>query len=252
MIIFFILLGLIFGSFMNVLIHRLPQGLSIVSPKSSCPNCNSYIKWYDNIPVISYILLKGRCRNCKKSISITYPIVEITTALVFSLIYISFGASLDFIKYAIFSFLLLSSSFTDIKTLIDKNFETGVIPDIYPFIGILVALVFALYEKNIINFLAGFGAGFLVLYIPALIYRYIKKRDGIGEGDFFIFGMVGCFLGYKSIPYILTLSALTGLLIGVCIVIYTKNSKFPLPFAPMLSIGGLIYLFTDNILKISF
>lgn len=80
MIIFFILLGLIFGSFMNVLIYRLPQGLSIVSPKSSCPNCNSYIKWYDNIPVISYILLKGRCRNCKKSISITYPIVEITTA----------------------------------------------------------------------------------------------------------------------------------------------------------------------------
>lgn len=252
MSIFVVLLGLIFGSFMNVLVYRIPKGLSIVRPKSSCPNCSSYIKFYDNIPVLSYILLKGKCRNCNEKISIMYPLIEITTAITFFLVFLKFSISIDFVVYSIFAFLLLSASFTDIRTLISKDYDTGVIPDIYAFLGIIIGLLYAFYEGKFTTSLAGFGAGFLVLYIPAMIYRYIRKRDGIGEGDFILLAMIGVFLGHTSIPYILTISALLGVIIGVCVIIYTKDSKFPLPFAPMLSAGGMIYLFTDNMLKNSF
>ncbi len=237
---------------MNVLIYRLPKGLSIIYPMSYCPYCNKSIKWYDNIPLLSYIILKGKCRNCKNKISYFYFIVEIATSIIFVLLYLKYGLTLNFIKYAIFSFLLLSSSFTDIKTLVSKEYETGVIPEVYTVIGVIVAFVFSIYNNNFINFLAGWATGFLILYIPAYFYSIIRKIKGIGEGDFLLFAMIGGFLGYNSIGFILSISAILGVIIGIFVIIRTKNKNFPIPFAPMLSGGSLIYLFTDNMLQNTF
>ncbi|MBQ3032859.1 MAG: prepilin peptidase [Deferribacterales bacterium] len=246
------LLGLVFGSFMNVLIYRIPKGISIVSPPSSCPQCGGRIKWFDNIPVISWCVLKGRCRCCFGKISFLYPIVELLTGATFVLIYLKFGASLEALKYGVFCFLLLTAAFTDIKTALDKDFETGVIPTVYPFIGVIIALSFALYEGNFLNSLSGWASGYLVLYLPAMIYTYLTGREGIGEGDFILFAMIGAFLGPMAIPMVLTVGAFVGVVVGIIIIVATKNRRYPIPFAPMLALGGMFFLLFDNVLKISF
>ena len=235
---------------MNVLIVRVPASSSIVFPGSKCMECGSPIKFYDNIPVISYLILRGKCRSCKSKIPIFYPITEILTSLLFVFLYINFGINLIFLKLAIFIFLVLVISLTDIYTSFMEEFETGMIPLVYPFIGIIVALSFAIYEGRFIDSLAGMAAGYLVLFIPATIYTIIRKKEGMGEGDFILFAMIGGFTYVGSIPAILVLSSFFGLLAGIIIVLLTKNKEFPIPFAPMLGAASILYLFFKDILDI--
>lgn len=239
------------GSFMNVLIIRVPKDLSVIRPGSKCMDCGQKIKFYDNIPVLSYIFLRGKCRYCKSNISIIYPLTEITTSLLFIFLYLKFGLSLLLLKYFIFAFLVLVISLTDIYTSFMDEFETGMIPLVYPFIGIITALIFSIIEGNFVNSLAGMAAGYLVLFIPATIYSYIRNREGMGEGDFILFAMIGGFTYVGSIPAILVLSSFLGILAGLIIIILTKNKEFPIPFAPMLGIAGILYLFYEKILNFS-
>jgi leader peptidase (prepilin peptidase)/N-methyltransferase len=235
------------GSFINVLVYRLPKGISIVKPSSYCPICRSKIKFYDNIPVISFILLRGKCRNCGHNISIQYPIVELTFAIVLMLLIIKFGLNKDFLYYTIFSFFLIAASFCDIFTLLDDKFETGIIPDSLNYTGILVGFTLSsiLYD-NYIGSLIGTLVGFLLLYIPNMIYKIFRKVDGIGGGDMKLLALVGAFLGFKLILFVLFISSLFGAIVGIIIVMITKNRNFPIPFGPFIALGSLFVLFYRN------
>lgn len=248
-IIFIGIIGLVFGSFMNVLIMRVPKNISIVKPSSFCPQCMEDIAWKDNIPVISYILLKGRCRHCKKSIPIMYPLTEILTALLFVVIYLKFGLNLMFFKYVIFVFLVLTVSLTDIYTSSDDNFETGMIPTVYISLGILAGLIFGIIEGFFAYYLAGIAAGYLVLFFPAYFYSKIRHKEGMGEGDFMFFAMIGAFTGLGSIPAVLTFAAFFGIVAGLAVIIVTKDRNYPIPFAPMLGVSAIIYVFFEELLN---
>lgn len=245
MIYFFIIFfGLVFGSFMNVLIYRLPRGLSIVLPVSHCPICKSKIKFYDNIPIISFLLLKGRCRNCKNKIPIQYPLVELTFTIILLLIFIKFGLNKEFIYFSIFSFFLVTASFCDIFTLLDKNFETGIIPDSINYTGIVTGFTLSIVlYNNYINSLIGILVGFFFLYILNLIYKIFKKIDGIGGGDMKLLALVGAFLGYKLLLPVLLISSIINIIISLIIIIIVRNKNFPVPFGPSIALGGLITIF---------
>ncbi len=236
--------GLITGSFMNMLVYRVPLGLNIAKPSSRCDNCGHVLKFYENIPVISYIFLGAKCSSCKQHISIIYPLCEVTTAIMFVCVYLKFGLTAEFYMYAFFCYMALLISYTDIATALDKkNFETGVIPDIYVFLGVCVGLGFAFYNGTFTQSLAGAAAGYLVLMIPASIYKWLRNLEGIGEGDFGLLAMIGIYTGVASIPFILTFAALMGILIGIVVIAITKDKRYAMPFAPMLSAGGVVYVF---------
>lgn len=247
-VIFTGIIGAVFGSFMNVLIVRVPKNISIIKPASYCPQCMEDIAWYDNIPVISYILLKGKCRHCKKNIPIMYPMTEILTALLFVVIYLKFGLSLMFFKYIIFVFLVLVVSLTDIYTAAG-NFETGMIPTVYIALGIFIGLIFAVIEGYFVYYLAGIAGGYLVLFFPAYLYSKIRRKEGMGEGDFMFFAMIGAFTGLGSIPAILTFSAFFGIAAGLIVILLTKDKNYPIPFAPMLGVSAIIYVFFYELLN---
>lgn len=246
------LFGLVFGSFMNVLVYRVPRGKGVVSARSACVRCGSMIKWYHNVPLVGYLVLGGKCSNCGGRISLRYPLIEAVTAGMFLFVYLKFGLTLEALKYIILVYLCLVCAFTDIDTAFDKdNFETGVIPMIYPFIGIGLGLTFAIFEGRFTDALAGSAAGFLILLFPAVIYSFIRKVDGMGEGDFYLFAMIGSFTGLNSIPSILTISALAGVIVGVFVIGVTKNKRYAMPFAPMLCFGGIIYVFFAKYLSLT-
>lgn len=247
-LVFIGLIGLSMGSFMNVLILRVPKDISIISPSSYCPQCMEDLSWKDNIPVLSYILLRGKCRYCKKSIPLMYPVTEIITALLFVMVHLKFGLEIEFFKYIIFVFLVLTVSFTDIYTSVD-DFETGMIPTVYIVLGIFAGLVFAIIEGHLPYYLAAVAAGYLVLFFPAYLYSAIRKKEGMGEGDFMFFAMIGAFTGLGSIPAILTMAAFFGVITGIIVIIFTKDKSYPIPFAPMLGAAAIIYMFFDELLN---
>lgn len=251
-IIFVIFMGLIFGSFMNVLIYRLPRGISIITPRSYCPLCQSKINMFDNIPLISFIMLKGKCRNCGGRISLRYPIVEVTYTIVLLCLLLQFGMTKDFLYFAIFLFFAIAAAFCDIYTLLDEKFETGIIPDSLNYIGILAGLVLSFFlYNNFLDSLLGAIIGFLLLYVPNVIYRIFRKADGIGGGDMKLLALCGAFLGYKSILFVLLIGSFTGAILGILIIMFTKNKYFPIPFGPFIALGAIITIYyNDYFLKV--
>ena len=177
-----------------------------------------------------------------------YPLTEILTAVLFVVIYLKFGLSLMFFKYIIFMFLVLVVSLTDIYTSA-SDFETGMIPTVYIALGILAGLIFGLIEGYFAYYLAGIAAGYLVLFFPAYIYSKIRHKEGMGEGDFMFFAMIGAFTGLGSIPAVLTFAAFFGILAGIIVIIITKDKNYPIPFAPMLGVSAIIYVFFDGLLN---
>lgn len=250
--IFAVLLGLILGSFINVLVYRLPKDISIITPASFCPICKTKIKFYDNIPLLSFIILRGKCRNCGHRISLQYPIIEAIFAIILLSLVTKFGISKDFFYFTIFSFFIVTASFCDIYTLLSDKFETGIIPDSLNYTGIIIGifLSYILYD-SFLSSLIGSLVGFLLLYVPNAVYKIFKKIDGIGGGDMKLMALVGAFLGYKLILFVLLLSSFIGAVIGIFIVILTKNKYFPVPFGPFIALGGLLVLFfKDHFLDI--
>jgi leader peptidase (prepilin peptidase)/N-methyltransferase len=245
--IFSILFGLVLGSFMNVLIYRVPRGLSIVSPGSHCPKCDKPIRWYSNIPIVSFMAQRGKCSDCGAKISWQYPFVEFATAAVFLCITIKFGANILTVKYCIFAFLLLSGGFTDMFTAFDDNFESGVLPYYCTVGGVAVGYLFAFFtEPGIMGSFAGSGIGVFSLYIPAYLYVLIRGKEGMGDGDPLFMAMVGSFLGPLPIIYVFTVSALLGVFLGLIAVTVKKNREVKIPFAVMIAMAGILYLFTGN------
>jgi leader peptidase (prepilin peptidase)/N-methyltransferase len=230
---------------MNVLIYRLPLEKSIVSPGSACPNCGYHLKFYDNIPIISYLLLGGKCRKCKQKISIQYPIIELITALLFIAVYLKFGLTLLFVKYAVFIFLLSAAAFTDLFTAFDKeNFECGIIPDEISIGGTIIGIIISIFTPlGLLNSVIGAAVGFLILFLPAMFFKIIMKKEGMGGGDIKLFMMIGAFLGWQPMFFVLFVSSLLGTIIGIPFILLKKDKEYMIPFGPFISLSTLIYIF---------
>ena len=233
--------GAIVGSFLNVCIIRLPKGESIITPGSHCPQCNHPIKFYDNIPLISYLLLGGKCRYCKRSISAQYPLVEGTTAISSLLLFLKWGLSLSYFFYFSFVAALI------IITVIDLYHQ--IIPDVISIPGIGVGLLGALIIPHItfFNSLLGILLGGGSLFVVATLYQWFFKREGMGGGDVKLLAMIGAFLGWDAVILTILLSSLIGSITGIIIMVLKgKDFKYAIPFGPFLSLGAVIALFHKN------
>jgi leader peptidase (prepilin peptidase)/N-methyltransferase len=233
-----IVLGAMVGSFLNVCIIRLPKEESIIVPGSHCPNCKTPIKFYDNIPLISYLLLRAKCRYCHEAISIQYPLIEGIAAVSSLLLFIKFGASLTYLFYFSFVAALIT------VTVIDLFHQ--IIPDVISLPGIGVGLLASLVipYQTFLNSLIGVLCGGGSLFLVATLYQWWFKREGMGGGDVKLLAMIGAFLGWKSVILTILLSSLIGSITGIVMIILKgKDFKYAIPFGPFLSLGAAISLF---------
>lgn len=233
-----ILFGLIIGSFLNVVIYRLPAKKSIVKPGSCCPSCGAPIKFYDNIPIISYILLGGKCRKCKTAISIRYPLVEAFTAFSFWLSYIYFGADLIYTAFVIlFLCLLISLALIDLVYMI--------LPDELTLGGAVIFLAYSFFNPNVavVSALAAAFGSALIFTALYFFYLKVKKIEGLGFGDVKMMLLLGLFLGLDKLLVAILISSFSGLSVGLFFILFKgKNLKFKLPFGTFLSLGSYISL----------
>ena len=203
------LFGLVVGSFLNVGIHRIPKGESIIWPPSHCPNCGERVKWYDNLPLVSYFILKGRCRSCKEKISPLYPAVELLTGLVTLALTCKLGLSLDALYYAFFSYYLIVVGLIDARTM--------EVPVKLSYFTLLAGLFLAFFTKSQSFKEAVFGASLgaaIILFINET-YLIITGKEGMGYGDANIMAVVGSFLGWKKVLLTLFIASVKGAIYGV-------------------------------------
>lgn len=235
---FALLFGMTVGSFLNVCICRMPKDESVVSPPSHCPQCNYRIRWYDNIPVISYLLLRGRCRGCGVRISLQYPLVELLNGLLTLALFLRFGPTLAFAVLFVFCSALVVITFIDL--------EHQIIPDEISLPGIVIGFIcsFFLNGHSWVNSLLGILLGGGSLLFVAYGYQWLTGKDGMGGGDIKLLAMMGAFLGWKAVPFIIFASSLVGSVVGVTIMLLQKkDSKLAIPFGPYLAFGAVLYIF---------
>lgn len=231
---FFFLFGIVIGSFLNVCISRIPEGLSIVSPGSRCPRCETPIKPYDNVPILGWLWLRGKCRSCKLPISPMYPLIELITGLLFVGCYLSFGLTIETAKWITFSCLIVILTITDLRVRI--------LPDVVNGPGFIAGLVFAyfvppndgfamilnarLFDRalpdsflGVLDALIGAAFGSLFLWGAAALYKLVRKREGMGFGDVKMMAMVGAFLGLRGSFITILLGTALGSVLGLALVL---------------------------------
>ena len=250
MIFFFVFIfGSIWGSFSNVCIYRLPKTESVVTNRSYCPGCKKTIKWHDNIPLISFILLKGKCRNCEFKIKSEYFIVELLTALIFSMIYYFYGISITSILLVILAVFFIIIFFIDLKYYIIPNeltFPLMIIGFIKSFDPNLNQNLF----PNYINSLIGGLAGYLIIWSIIFLYKKIRNKEGMGLGDAKLLSAIGFWFGWASIPIVIFFSSIIALAsVLPSLVNKTRNLSAEIPFGPFLIIGCVIFIVFGNIIK---
>jgi leader peptidase (prepilin peptidase)/N-methyltransferase len=239
--------GAVVGSFLNVCIGRIPNEESIVTPPSRCPNCRTPIAFYDNIPLVSYLLLRGRCRSCLERISPRYFLVGLLMGLMAIALYYRFGLGFEFVVGFILVASLLVISFIDL--------DVRIVPDVISLPGIVLGLVLSIASyfflgdqsgivpsplSSVIGILA--GGGFLLA--TAWIYEKITGVEGMGGGDIKLLAMIGAFLGWPSIPITLFFASLVGSAVGLtCMLLTGAGRRLALPFAPFLCSGALLFIF---------
>lgn len=254
------ILGLMVGSFLNVVIYRLPkimerewhqnclelQGKDTLSqtpytlsqPRSACPSCGHKITALENIPIISYLALRGRCRSCKTPISPRYPLIEALTGVLIGLLSWKFGYSLTTIFAWAFTFALIALTFID--------FDTQLLPDDITlpllWLGLLFNLNFGFTDLK--SAVIGAMAGYLILWSVYWLFKLIRGKEGMGYGDFKLLAAIGAWFGWKLLPAVILLSSTLGAIIGIALIVLTKRGKdVPMPFGPFLAIGGIAALF---------
>ena len=226
--------GLAVGSFANVCIHRLPRKESVVFPGSHCPACSAAVRPLDNIPVISYIVLGGKCRDCATRISPIYPVIETVTAVLLLAGFFKFGLSFDFLVYAVVAPALVIITAIDI--------EHQIIPDVITLPGIALGLVVGTYTIGYADSLLGFFAGGGLFYLLAVL-----SNGGMGGGDIKYIAAVGALLGWQKVLLVIFIGALLGSVVGVFqITVQKKSRKSLIPFGPFLATGTLVTLFYGN------
>ncbi len=249
-LIFVILLGGLWGSFANVCIYRLPIEKGVISGRSYCPKCKKKILWYDNIPLISYFLLNGKCRKCKKKISFQYSLVEFLSIFTFFSIYYFYGITLTTLLLMILSLTFIIIFFIDLKHFIIPNVLTysmmvlGFIKSFDPNLDIIF--------PNYLNSLVGGIFGYLIIWSIIFFYKQIRKKEGMGLGDAKLLAVIGFWFGWISIPFVIFLSS-TIALIYVIPNLLNKSKKLSsqIPFGPHIILATIIFvIFKDSFLKI--
>ena len=227
-------LGLVVGSFLNVCIHRLPLGQSIVSPGSRCPGCGYSLRWFDNIPVISYAVLGGRCRTCGASISARYPIVELLTMGVFVAHYFAFGVDILLVPRLLLACALI--------VLFAIDLEHHLLPNAITLPGIAVGLAFSLLlPPGLQSALLGVLVGGGVLWLIGEAYFRFAGQEGMGGGDVKMLAMIGAFLGWKLVLVTLVFSSVAGSVIGLLVLATRRGGmKYALPYGTFLALGAII------------
>jgi len=257
--VFALLFGLIIGSFLNVCISRLPQGKSVVTPSSRCPQCGTLIKPYDNIPVLSYLFLLGKCRACKTRISPIYPAVELLTGLLFLACYVVYGNSVETIKWAAFSAILVVLIFTD--------WRERLLPDTVNLAGLAIGLMISFFVRpedgtalwianhlfefpppapiiSFVDALIGAAVGGGVLWLVGEGYFRLRGREGMGLGDVKMMLMAGAFLGLRRTLLTILLGSVLGAILGAIFILSSrKGSDYELPFGTFLGAAALLVVF---------
>jgi len=250
------LFGLLIGSFLNVCIHRWPRDLSVVKPRSACPECEQPIAWYDNIPLLSYLLLRGRCRQCGIAISWRYPVVELLTAIGFAYFVHHLGVSVPALKYCVLTAILIGLIFSDLETLL--------LPDELTLGGAVIGIVFAFFVPvpdsmfELVATLSGFeargrvgmvGEAHLGAIVPAgaiwlggWVFEKLRHKEGLGFGDVKMLAMVGAFLGIRGALLTVILGSIAGSIVGIAYIKITGKdaSTYPLPFGSFLGAAALV------------
>ena len=250
------LFGLLIGSFLNVCIHRWPRDLSVVKPRSACPECEQPIAWYDNIPLLSYLLLRGRCRQCGIAISWRYPVVELLTAIGFAYFVHHLGVSVPALKYCVLTAILIGLIFSDLETLL--------LPDELTLGGAVIGIVFAFFVPvpdsmfELVATLSGFeargrvgmvGEALLGAIVPAgaiwlggWVFEKLRHKEGLGFGDVKMLAMVGAFLGIRGALLTVILGSIAGSIVGIAYIKITGKdaSTYPLPFGSFLGAAALV------------
>lgn len=261
------ILGLVVGSFLNVCIYRLPREESIVSPPSHCTSCGTAIRFYHNVPIISYLFLGGKCPECGSRISLQYPVVEALTGVLFFAAFCTFGLSIETLFYLILICALIVISFIDLEHMI--------IPNVITIPGIIVGLLYnslitdwqksrellgvfsfsiesflkVLNEVPFLDSVFGIITGGGVLFLIAFLYFLIRKREGMGMGDVKLLAMIGAFLGWKGVIFVMLVGSLVGTLVGLAVIAYKKGDlKYALPFGPFLSLAAVIYVLSSGLI----
>jgi len=231
---FVTLLGLIIGSFLNVCIYRLPRKLSPVRPRSSCTACGHVLSWYENVPIISYAVLRGRCRGCGAPISLMYPVVEAITGAMFLSGYLLYGPSLLLIVRLMFGCAMI--------VLFVIDLQHRILPNVITLPGIVVGFLCSVlvgpgWQSSLIGIVAGGGT----LWAIAEIYYRVRHEEGLGMGDVKMLAMIGAFLGWKLVLLTLVLSSFSGTIIGVGVLLFKRESmKYALPFGTFLALGAIV------------
>ncbi len=230
--------GLLVGSFLNVCIYRIPAGESVVFPPSRCSACGTGIRWYQNVPILSWLFLRGRCAACGTSISIRYPMVEFLTGLLFLLVAQNFGLQWLTIIYWVFVSALVVITFIDL--------DHQIIPDVISLPGIVLGFLSSFvipgisWTDSLLGILLGGGS----LWAVAIGYQLLTKTEGMGLGDVKLLAMLGAFLGWKAVLPLIFIGSLLGTLVGVPLMLAKgAGGKYAIPFGPFLATGGVIYLF---------
>jgi leader peptidase (prepilin peptidase)/N-methyltransferase len=232
------LLGSCIGSFLNVCIYRIPEGLSVVTPRSRCPQCGHQIRWYENVPILSYLLLGGKCSACKVSFSPRYLLVEALTGGLFVFVLYTFSLSWGTPAYMVFVAVLVAITFIDL--------DHQIIPDVISLPGIVIGFIFSFFIPwvgwldSLIGILVGGGS----LLLVAFAYEYLTKKEGMGGGDIKLLAMIGAFLGWQAVFPVIFFASLIGTLVGVPFMLMKgEGGKLALPFGPFLSLAAVIQLF---------
>lgn len=240
--VFVAVFGAAVGSFLNVCIWRLPEERSIVTPRSFCPACGHAIRFHDNIPLLSYLLLRGQCRDCRTRIHWRYPLVEGLAGALALFLFWKYGLSVKFLVAFFFVSCLIVITFIDM--------DHQIIPDIITLPGIPIFFLAAVFVMEVPFYEALWGllAGGGILYLIAVTYAFLRKQEGMGGGDIKLLAMFGAFLGWKSLIFIILVSSLTAAIVGVTIMVLRgKDMKYAVPFGPFLSLAAIAYLFWGDL-----
>jgi leader peptidase (prepilin peptidase) / N-methyltransferase len=226
--------GAVLGSFLNVCIYRLPRGQSVVWPSSACPHCKRRLSWFENIPILSFLALGGRCRGCRAPISRQYPIVEALTALMFALAWWLYGPSALLASRLIFGCALI--------VLFAVDLEHHLLPDAITLPGIVIGFAFSLItEPGWVSSLVGILVGAAVLYGIAEAYYRVRHEEGLGMGDVKMLAMIGAFIGWKLTLVTLMMASLAGSVVGLLLIALRRGTmKYALPFGTFLALGAAL------------
>lgn len=226
------ILGSVIGSFLNVCIYRIPRDQSIIFPRSRCVSCEKPIAWYDNIPFLSYILLKGRCRSCKEKISFRYFAVELISAVAFLVLFLYFGVTYKFFIYSLLTFSLIVVSFIDL--------EFQIIPDRITIAGVILGIALSIWKGSLAVSLLGAFIGAGLIYITGVFGKLVFKKESMGGGDVKLMAMLGAFLGWKMAVLIFFLAPFLGTPAGLYVKFRKKQDI--IPYGPYISMASFIVM----------